>query len=301
MGRVCGLEGNNSRQLRTPDAVLARLAARQHGVVSRAQLIALGFTANEIAYRLQVGRLHLLHRGVYAVGHRPPSALTTAMAAVLAGGDGAALSHRAAGALLRIVPRWPSPVEVTAPRERSHPGITVHRSRLDETTTRHGIPVTSAARTLLDLADVLDDKALARAVNEAYVLRLTTPHELAALLARSLGRRTARLTPHATLTGATRSHLEDRFLRFVKRYRLPVPELNQQIAGHKVDAVWRAQKLIAELDSYRFHATRQAFERDRERDADLLTAGFSTLRITDRRLKNDAANEAQRLRALLSR
>jgi len=277
------------------------LAARQHGVVSRAQLIALGFNAGEIAYLVKVGRLHLLHRGVYAVGHRPASMLTAAMAAVLACGSDAAASHRAAGALWKILPRWFAPIDVTAPTQRRHPGIYVHRSRLTEPPTRHGIPVTTPARTLLDLADVLDDRALARAVNEAYVLRLTTPHELAAVLARSPGRRTARLTPHTTTTGPTRSHLEDSFLRFVKRHRLPIPEINQHIAGHEVDAVWRAQKIVVELDSYTFHATRQAFERDRNRDADLLTAGFSTIRVTDRRLKEQSTREAQRLRALLSR
>ncbi len=213
--------------------------------------------------------------------------LTAAMAAVLACGSDAAASHRAAGALWKILPRWFAPIDVTAPTQRRHPGIYVRRSRLTEPTTRHGIPVTTPARTLLDLADVLDDRALARAVNEAYVLRLTTPHELAAVLARSPGRRTARLTPHTTTTGPTRSHLEDSFLRFVKRHRLPIPEVNQHIAGHEVDAVWRA------------HATRQAFERDRNRDADLLTAGFSTIRVTDRRLKEQSTREAQRLRALL--
>ena len=280
---------------------LARLAGRQHGVVSRAHLIALGFNAGEIAYLVKVGRLHLLHRGVYAVGHRSASLLTAAMAAVLACGPEAAASHTAAGALFRILPRWSAPIDVTAPTKRRHPGIRVHRSHLAETTTRHGIPVTTPARTLLDLADVLDDRALARAVNEAYVLRLTTPHELTALLARSPGRRTARLAPHATQTGITRSHLEDCFVRFVKRHKLPMPELNQTVAGHEVDAVWREQRLVAELDSYTFHATRQAFERDRDRDADLLTAGFATIRVTDRRLKDTPVQEAQRLRAVLRR
>lgn len=268
-------------------------------MVSRAQLIALGFNAGEIAYRLKVGRLHLLHRGVYAVGHRPPSPLAAAMAAVLACGPKAVLSHRAAGALWGIVPRWPARAEVTALREHRHPGIHVHRSHRADVTTRHGIPVTTPTRTLLDLADLLDDRALARAVNEAYVQRLTTPQDLAALLTRSFGRRTARLAPHASAATPTRSHLEDEFLRFVKRHDLPRPQVNQRIAGHEVDFVWRAQRLIVELDGYAFHATRQAFERDRERDADLLDAGFSTLRITQRRLRGHPAKEARRLQALL--
>jgi predicted transcriptional regulator of viral defense system len=165
------VDSHGQRQVTTPDVALAELAARQHGVVALAQLLALGFGAGAIAYRLKVGRLHLLHRGVYAVGHRPPSPLATAMAAVLACGPNAALSHRSAGALWRILPRWHSPVEVTAPTKRDHPAIHVHRSRHIDTTVHYGIPVTTPARTLVDLADVLNPKHLTRALNEAQVLR----------------------------------------------------------------------------------------------------------------------------------
>ena len=221
------------------------------------------------------------------------------MAAVLACGHGAALSHRSAAALWCIRPRWPTPVEVTAPNDRRHPGIRVCHSRLARTTTRHGIPTTTPAQTLLDLADVLDDRALARAVNEAYVLKLTTPTQLATLLTRSPGRRTTRLTPHLTATGPTRSPLEDEFLRFVKRHRLPLPEVGQRIAGHLVDFVWREQRLVAELDGYGFHNTKQAFETDRDRDADLLIERFRTIRITKTRLETNANKEAERLKALL--
>jgi predicted transcriptional regulator of viral defense system len=143
------------------------LAARQHGVVTVAQLVALGFGAGAIKYRGRVGRLHLLHRGVYAVGHRPPSPLATAMAAVLACGPDAALSHRSAAALWRIVPRWPTPPEVTTPTKHRHPGIRIHRSTQADTTTHYGIPVTTPLRTLVDLADVLNPNQLTRALNEA--------------------------------------------------------------------------------------------------------------------------------------
>jgi very-short-patch-repair endonuclease len=221
------------------------------------------------------------------------------MAAVLACGSNAILSHRSAAALWRILPRWPWPVDVTAPTRRRHPGIRVHCSEQAKTTNRHGIPTTTPAQTLLDLADVLDDRQLARAVNEAYVLKLTTPEQLATLLTLSPGRRTARLTPHTTATTPTRSHLEDDFLRFVKRHRLPAPETSQRIAGHEVDFVWRTHNLVAELDGYDFHNTKQAFERDRDRDADLLNAGFSTIRITHTRLTRHATKEAKRLRFLL--
>jgi hypothetical protein len=276
------------------------LAARQHGVVTRAQLLALGFHPRAITYRLRLGRLHLLYRGVYAVGHRPPSPLATAMAAVLACGVGAALSHLSAGALWRILPRWGRPVDVTAPKDRRHPGIRVHRSTHAEITVAYGIRVTTPAQTLLDLADVLNDQDLARATNEAYVLNLTTPEKLATFLTRSPGRRTSRLAPHTNATGATRSPLEDDFLPFCKRHRIPTPETGQRIAGHLVDFVWRERRLVAELDGWGFHKTRLSFETDRDRDADLLNAGFRTIRITKRRLTKNPTKEAKRLRDILT-
>ena len=168
------------------------MAARQHGVVTQSQLIAAGLDRNAIGYRLRVGRLHLLHRGVYAVGHRPPSPLATAMAAVLACGPDAALSHRSAAALWRIVPRWPSPPEVTTPTKHRRPGIQVHRSPHADTTTHYGIRVTTPARTLVDLADVLTPHQLTRALNEAQVQRLVTANELTTLLTRYPG------PPHRT-------------------------------------------------------------------------------------------------------
>jgi len=281
--------------------VIARVAGRQHGMVARWQLVAAGFDGDAIAYRVRAGRLHPRHRGVYAVGHVPVSPLATAMAAVLACGENAVLSHRSAAALWRILPRWPHPVEITARAGRTLRGIHVHRSRTltpQDVTHDHGIPVTTPNRTLLDLADTLPDRELTRAQNEAYVLKLTTPPALASFLTRNPGRPTSRLTPERSATAApTRSHLEDDFLRFLARHDLSQPELNQRIAGYEVDAVWRDKRLVVELDGYAYHATPQAFERDRERDATLLAAGFSTLRITHRRLTE---REAARLRRLLA-
>ncbi len=165
---------------------------------------------------------------------------------------------------------------MTAPTKHRRNGIHVDRSPHADTTTHYGIPVTTPARTLVDLADVLNPKQLTRAMNEALVLRLVTPAELTTLL------------------------LEDDFTRFLKRHNLPLPERNQTIAGHEVDAVYREQRLVIELDSRQFHTTTRAFEQDRDRDADILNAGFSTIRITDHRLKEQQANEAKRLRQILS-
>jgi predicted transcriptional regulator of viral defense system len=185
--RVWSLGVNSSTEVTTPDVRLARLSAPQHGVVTIAQLLAAGLDRNAIKYRRRVGRLHLLHRGVYAVGHRPPSPFATAIAAVLACGPDAALSHRSAAALWRILPRWHTPTEVTAPTKHRLPGIHVHRSPRADATTHYGIRVTTPLRTLVDLADVLPPKPLTRALNEAQVQRLTTPQELATLLTRYSG------------------------------------------------------------------------------------------------------------------
>ncbi len=187
---------------------------------------------------------------------------------------------------------------MTTATKRGHPGIHIHRSPNADATTHYGIRVTTPARTLVDLADVLTPKALTRALNEAQVQHLVTTAELTTLLIRYPGRRIAQLTPER---GATRSHLEDRFIRFLKRHHLPLPELNQQIEGHEVDAVYRTERLVIELDSRQFHTTPKAFERDRDRDADILNAGLSTLRITDQRLKHQPTKEAQRLKEILRR
>ena len=250
-------------------------------MVTRIQLLNAGFNVKAIEYRLRIGRLHRLHRGVYAVGHRPPSPLARAMAAVLACGTGAVLSHRSAAVLWEIVPRRPGPIDVTARSYHQRRGINTHRSPTLTRTdiTRHyGIPITTPARTLHDLARVLPGDALTRAVNEARIRNLISNRE------------------HDT--GTTRSYLEDEFLRFIDHYDLPTPEVNQRVAGYEVDMLWRDERLIVELDSRTFH--RHTFEEDRERDAHLLSVGFTTLRITKRRLTDRPQREADRLRTLLS-
>ena len=225
------------------------------------------------------------------------------MAAVLACGPAGVLSHRSAAALWELDPRWRPPIEVSAPTERRHLGVRVHHSRtlLGEDVTIHfGIPVTTVARTLLDLADVLDDKALGRAVNEAQLRRHLRLDDLAGLLARSPGRSTARLRPFVDRADApTRSVFEDTFLAFVDRYGLPRPTVNQRVAGYEVDMLWPAHRLIVELDSRAYHDSDQPFEHDRNRDADLLAAGYPVVRITWRRLVDTPGREARRLATLL--
>lgn len=278
--------------------------APQHGIVTRAQLRRLGLGEKAIDYRVRSGRLIRLYRGVYAVGHLPPSPHARAIAAVLACGHDAALSHQAAATLWGLAARWPTALDVTAATAHRHAGVRVHRSRritAADVTTHFGIAVTTPARTLVDLADVLDDRSFKRAVNDARVKRLVTLAGIRDVVSRAPNRRAVtRLRPFVERGGRpTRSVMEDEFLTLVERYGLRPPHVNEVVAGHEVDMLWRAEKLIVELDSRQHHDHGQAFEVDRERDAELLAAGFRVVRVTWPRLTRSPGREAQRLARLL--
>jgi predicted transcriptional regulator of viral defense system len=297
---------------RVVDGLIAALAHRQHGVVGRAQLVRLGLGRRAIGHRLGCGRLHRVHRGVYAVGHRVLSQEATWMAAALAGGPNAVLSHRSAAALWGIRTGGPTRVEVTVPRAlRSRTGLHVHRGVLaaDEVTAVRGIPVTTAARTLLDLAAVLTPARLERAVEEAERLRLGDDPSLHALVARHPRRRGVatlrRILDDAQIAVAfTRSELEERFLAFLADAGLPRPLVNapvELLGGTRVEAdcLWPAERLAVELDGHASHATRAAFERDRARDRGLQAAGWRVVRITWRHLHGEPQSLAAELRMLL--
>jgi hypothetical protein len=312
---VCSKSTASQREVVTPtprrraervDSTIARRAARQHGVVTRAQLLDAGLSPSAIGHRCEAERLHRLHNGVYGVGYVSPSPLARAMAAVLACGAGAVLSHRSAAALWEVAPDWGGPVEVTAAGQHRHVGVLCHRSRAltrRETTLHRGIPVTSVARTVIDLAEVLDDRALTRAVNEAYVRRGLRHGELKRLLAQTRGRRAAaRLRAFVDAADApTRSAFEDAFLEFVGGHGLPLPLVNQRVAGYEVDMLWPAQRVIAELDGHAFHGHRGAFEHDRDKDLDLAAADYVVVRVTWMRLAHEPHREAARLRTVLAR
>jgi len=249
----------------------------------------------------------VLHRGVYAVGFRPVSPHARALAAVLACGEGAVLSHGSAATLWGITKHWRTQLEVTARSQHLRPGVCVHRSRTltpRDITEHFGIPVTSPARTVLDIADGLDDAALARAVNDLRHARYLSVAELAELVAdHAPSRATKRLRKFIARPDRmpTRSELEDAFKLFVERYELPEPEINAEVLGHEVDVLFRAHKLVVELDGYEFHSDREQFETDRDRDADLLAAEIATVRLTSDRLSDQPAREASRLHAILAR
>ena len=216
------------------------------------------------------------------------------MAAVLAAGPAAVLSHRSAAALWDLRSSASRRVEVTAARQHKRPGIEVHRARLepDESTQVDGIPVTTVARTLLDLATVLPRSQLERATERAEALQLTDVVPLDALLERHRGHRGTsalrEIVKAGVLFALTRSEVEDRFLTFLDVHGLARPEVNANLhldgRWFEADFLWRDQRVVVELDGHQTHGTRAAFERDRERDRILQAHGWRVIRITWRQL-----------------
>jgi very-short-patch-repair endonuclease len=255
--------------------------------VSRRQLGVLGLSAHGIAEWVRTGRLLRLHQGVYAYGHDRLRIEGRWLAAVMACGPGAVLSHRDAARLWEIRQSSASMIDVTVPSQNGRirrRGIRVHRSgRLtrEEVTTRSGIPVTTVARTLLDLADVLDGQALQRAVTEAEYTNRFDLTSLNAVVEGNPGRRGRKLLEAVDgRRHRTRSPLEDRFLRLVERYRVEEPQSGVWIEGYEVDFIWTRAGLVVELDGVAAHTTRAALSADRLRDRRLWRAGLRTMRLT---------------------
>jgi predicted transcriptional regulator of viral defense system len=267
---------------------LQEVARRQWGVVSRAQLEAIGLSARGIEEMLRTRRLIRLYRGVYAYGHDRLRREGYWLAAVLACGPGTVLSHRSAAALWELRAGGVNVIDVTVPSRAgriTRDGIRIHRSgRLsaDEVTEKDGIPVTTVARTLLDLTDDLDIQGVRRAVTEAEYRHLYDHTALIAVVESNPGRRTKKLLTAATegRMHRTRSPLEDTFVRFVDRYGVEDPESNVWIEGYEVDFLWRRVGLAVELDGLAEHGTREAVRRDRKKDRVLWRAGVRTMRLT---------------------
>jgi hypothetical protein len=206
---------------------------------------------------------------------------------VLAAGDGAVLGIHSAGALWRMLPALRGDVHVIGRRSARRRGLVIHRTRSlprSDVTRHFGIPVTTPARTLLDLAAVVDAKTLEDALAEAQIRRLVRRETATGRLAELLGG-----------TAPTRSRLERAFLRFIDEYGLPRPVVNGYVEGYEVDAHWPEARLVVEVDSWEFHADRRAFEVDRERDAILQAAGWRVVRVTDRGLGAETAGRLRRL------
>jgi very-short-patch-repair endonuclease len=274
--------GPVARKVSTVEAVLAEMAAPSHGVVTRVQLLRAGITSDEIQQRLATGALQREHRGVYRVGHRAPSVEARYLAAVWACGDAAVLSGRPAAHVWGILKGTAPPPEVTAPGEDRIEGVTTHRARSIDRTTHCGIPVTTVPRTLVDLASHLSLDALARACHEAGVLHDTTPKQVDAILAKRVRtrgaeklRRILRGDVHVTL-----SELERQFLRRLRQADLPLPKTNRPAGGRRVDCRWPDRRLTIELDSYRYHHSRYAWEQDRRREREARARGDEFRRYT---------------------
>jgi very-short-patch-repair endonuclease len=266
-----------------------RLARKQHWTIARRQLEDLGFSDEAIKHRIRTGRLREVHRGVYAVDREDLTPGGHGMAAVLACGDEALLSHESAAVLWGILPRWTGYIQVTVPVARNprRPGIKVHRRSRIGGTRRNRIPVTTAVDTLVDLATRHGDEELERAVNEAVNRGLTDPESLrtkvAAMRRRPGARRLLKLLDRDTYV-VTDTWLEQRFLRIARKAGLPKPQTQRQLEGGRVDFYWPELGLIVEADSLRYHRTPLQQAADRRRDQLHAAAGRSSLRFTHQQI-----------------
>jgi hypothetical protein len=268
----------------TAEVVIGRLATSQHGLVTRAQLLDAGLTRHHIQDRLDRGALLAVHRGVYRVGHRAPSVEAHYLAAVFACGAEARLTGPAAAHLFGLLKGSAPPPHVTTPLKRRIAGAAVRRGWIEprDRTTFRGIPTTTVPRTLVDLAADLPLDALARACHEAGVRYRTTPAHVAAVLQHRPN------TPGAgklkrIIEGdapVTLSALERRFLELLREHGLPLPQTNRPAGAHRVDCRWPDRRLTVELDSYRFHHSRHAWEQDRRRERDARARGDELRRYT---------------------
>ncbi len=292
-----------------PDPNVWRLARAQHGVVKRAQLRELGFTRSAIAHRERTGRLWRVYRDVFAVGRPDLTREGKWMAAVLACGDGAALSHLSAGALWQVwegvTPRWPQVSVTTHAGRKGSPGIDLRRAatlRDNDITERNAIPVTTLERTLIDLASILDAKQLKsvlRQVERIHKLELNRLRASLDALPRSDHRR-ARLTrildAYVPETAGTEGEPEAAFLELCATHGLPLPETQVRIGRYRVDFLWRDFGLIVEIDDRASHDGYIAFHDDRVRDRAMSALGLDVLRFTSNEVMRERAKVARQLR-----
>lgn len=301
------------------------IAASQHGVITRAQLIGLGFSSTAVEHRIATGRLHRIHRGVYALGRPQLTQHGRWMAAVLSCGPRAALSHRTAAALWGIraererrpnrvaseidVPAPDGEIDVSVPVSvfRRRPGVHLHRRSnlsVDELTQVHRIPVTDPTCTLVDLAATLRPDRLEAAVNDADKLDLTSPEALRSaldLMPRRPGLARLRKVLDRRVFVLTDSQLERRFLPIAQSAGLPTPQTGRHLNGFKVDFYWPDLGLIVETDGLRYHRTPSQQARDRRRDQVHTAAGLTTLRFTHAQVSFERAAVRATLRAVARR
>ena len=290
------------------DRAIGRVATPQGGVVSSEQLRALGATRREVGHRLRCGRLVPLHRGVYAVGHVALAPRARDVAALLAAGPGAFLSHGSAAARWELLSRREGPVELTivGRRARCRPGLIVHHAdhvRSEELARRDGLPVSAPFRTLLELAATVPATELDRPVAEAQVLHLLTAEDLQTGLEAAAGRPGAarlRSVVGGDDAAPTRNRLERTFLRLVANADLPRPRINVRVGRFERDFVWARLRVVVEVDGWAAHGHRAAFESDRSRDAELVALGYVVMRFTWRQVTAEPVLVAARLAQVLA-
>jgi hypothetical protein len=289
---------------RTVEAKVAELASHSHGVVTRQEILRAGVSKAELLHRVKTGALIPIHRGVFRVGHQAPSVLARYMAAVKACGPGSLLARRAAAHLFGLLKRPPSLPEVLTPTERRIRGVVtqrVRRTELVDATRWRGIPVTNVPRTVVDLASVLTPSDLARAFHEAAVRYRTTPASVEAVLARRHNWPGARAL-RRVLWGdepVSLSKLESSFIARVREAGLPLPDTNSRVDGRYVDCRWPERRLTVELDSYRYHQTRHAWEQVRQREREARGRGDEFRRYTWLDVDEDSRPMLADLRTLL--
>lgn len=285
------------------------LARAQHWVIARRQLLELGFHRKAIEHRLATGRLHRVYRGVYAVGRRALTQEGRWMAAILACGANAVLSHESAAQLLGILEHYRGPIHISllAHSTRSRPGIEVHlpKSRtVEETGHCRGIRVTSPVRTLIDLAADLPRHELEEAVNRADKLDLADPETLRTALDEYRGRpgvHALRTLLHRQAFRLSDSELERRLLRIVRRTGLPMPETQVWVNGYRVDAYYLELGLVIEADSLRYHRTAAEQLEDRRRDQAHAAAGLERLRVTHHQVRYEPTMVGELLATVIAR
>jgi very-short-patch-repair endonuclease len=289
---------------------LAALAARQELVATSAQLAAIGLSRHSVARRVAAGRFLRLHRGVFLVA---PIAtpLTPHVAAVLSLGDGAGLSHRSLLEWERVadpVPGRSVDVTIACTAARRRHGVRVHRIAAwlpGDHVVRRGLPAMSVTRALLAVASVEPVEAVERLVEEALLRGLTSQRRLDALLARAAGARGSGVLREALEStrepSITLSEAERILRRLLRRAGLPTPKTNERLGRYRPDFFWKAERVILEMDSWRFHGTRQAFERDRRRDQDLVAGGYVVLRATWRQIEKEPERVLARIAMAIAR
>jgi very-short-patch-repair endonuclease len=293
--------------MRVVERAIAKIARRQDNVVTLAQLLEAGLGHDAVAHRVRAGTMQRLHRAVFLLGAAPPTRMARARAAVMACGEGAVVSHRSAAELLGLLPETDREVDVTVVGRNPgfHAGLRVHRPRglaRHEVTEMRGIPVTSVARIIADLAATEPINEVEHAFQEAQFRRIVTLDAVARVLDREPRRRGApvirALLENPTLT---RSERERALNRLLAQAQLPKPLTNVRLHGYLVDAYWPEHGLVLEFDGWQAHGHRSAFETDRKRDQVMVAHGLRVIRVTDRQLKREpiavAARIAQALRA----